>query len=85
MSEPHQTGVGSRNRERPAGHLDRPCRAGRGGSEQAAAEGGWARPDLAVVESAPRQRGREGARVETWMAGFAAPGHRPMAQLEATR
>jgi hypothetical protein len=38
MSEPHQNSVGSRKRERPAGHLDLPCRAGRGTSEQVAAE-----------------------------------------------
>jgi hypothetical protein len=33
MSEPHQTSMGSRG-DRPAGHLDLPCRAGRGTSEQ---------------------------------------------------
>jgi hypothetical protein len=38
MSEPHQTSMGSRKRERPAGHLDLPCRASRGTSEQVAAE-----------------------------------------------
>jgi len=38
MSEPHQTSVGSRERERPARHLDLPCRVGRAHSEQEAAE-----------------------------------------------
>ena len=37
MSEPHQTSVGSRERERPARHLDLPCRVGRAHSEQEAA------------------------------------------------
>jgi hypothetical protein len=37
MSEPHQTSVGSRERERPEQALDLRCRVGRGHSEQAAA------------------------------------------------